>query len=444
MQNEQSTTGGMIRSLAGSVLFLTGAIGYSVYVVFELLTGFTGGTSLLGLWEDIMLKSGSYSMMDYGTLDVFYNVMTGMSVITTLITLLPAMVITAGIWMIFAAAKKNVLPGTAATGLTMIRIIAIIRLVFAALGLALMELAMILGMVVAGSVGTDGYVTLIFIVAMLVIAAVSAVGILFYLKLSGTVSRMRQTLVTGMPDRKISLYVEIYCYLAGGLSAIMALVSLTSMSVWGMLANAGMATADIAFAMLLRKYRAQMEWILQNPQPYQEQPYQQPYQEQPYQEQPYQQPYQEQLYQQPYQEQPSPYQRSMPYPYPEESPSNETEVLPYYNETSVLSGQMISDGMTMIVRLIRERTKETICVNKTSFWVGKDAAHVDYCITDNTAVSRRHALFTIRDNMCFVRDNYSTNGVFVNGHMLKADVDVPVSDGDRVRMGDEEFTVRIG
>lgn len=110
----------------------------------------------------------------------------------------------------------------------------------------------------------------------------------------------------------------------------------------------------------------------------------------------------------------------------------------------VLGGQMINNGVLQSVRLIRQKTGETIYINKASFWFGKDAGNVDYCIAGNAAISRRHALITIRNNECFIQDNHSTNHAFLNGHVLEAGVDTPLSDGDRVRMGDEEFTVSIG
>ena len=51
---------------------------------------------------------------------------------------------------------------------------------------------------------------------------------------------------------------------------------------------------------------------------------------------------------------------------------------------------------------------------------------------------------TIRNNECYIMDNHSTNRVFVNGRVLEAGVDTPLANGDRIRMGDEEFTVSIG
>ena len=490
-QNGQGTAVSIIQAIAVSVLFLVAAIGYSVYVLFELLSGFSGGSGIMDIMNSAMQMSGGYSSMDYGAVQALSGFMGGMTMFTTLITLLPAMVITAGIWLAFAAAKRNVLPGLASTGLTMVRIVVIVQLVFACIGLALVELICILVMVgvntAASYYGSGGPATGIMILIMLVFAAVSAVQIIYYLKLSGTIKRMKTALITGQPDAQVSLYVEILCYINGALTVFGALGSLVSFSIFGFLADAGLATANICFAMLLRKYRNNMELLIRNPrqayenlqrmaedrqvqqpeaapqqwaqQPQQAETAPQQWAQQPQQaetapQQWAQQPQQaetapQQWAQQPQQADAAPQQWAQQPQQAEAVPQQETaygetEILPYYNETTVLSGQLVNNGMIQVVHLIRQKTGENICINKTQFWIGKDAGNVDYCITDNTAVSRRHALITIRNNECYILDNHSTNRVFVNGRVLEAGVDTPIANGDRIRMGDEEFTVSIG
>ena len=469
-QNQQSGAVTVIRNMAVSVLFLVGAIGYSVYVLFQLVGGIAGGSGIMDIMTGIMEMNGGYGSADYGTMQAVSGMLGGMTVFSTLIGMIPVMVSLAGVWLVFAAAKRNALPGLASTGLTMIRIIAIIQLVFASIGVVVMEILCIVFMAgmnsMAGYYGAGGSITAIIIICMIVIAAVSAVQIIYYLKLSGTVRRIKDTLVTGQPDEQISLYVEIICYIGGVGSALSALMSLVGFSVYGLLANAGMATANICFAILLRKYRNMMNLLIHNPQQaYQSiqqesrQPQhqaQQPNQsaaQQPY---PGQQGVQQNVPQQPYPGQQGGQQNVPQQPYPvQQVPQSgvqqasgtaygETDILPYNNETTVLSGQMVNNGALQIVRLIRQKNGETICINKSSFWFGKEAGNVDYCITDNTAISRRHALITIRNNECYIQDNHSTNRVFLNGHVLEPGTDTLLSDGDRVRMGDEEFTVSIG
>ena len=253
----------VVRSMATSVLFLVGTIGYSVYVLFELLGSFTGGSEIMNMFNNIMAQSGAYSSMDYQSLQMLSGIFGSTSVISTLFGLIPAMVLVAGIWMVFAAAKQNKLPGIAATGMTMIRVIVIIELVLsciAVFAVAAIGFLVVLGMgSLAGYYGEGTPVVVIMVLILIVILAVCAINIIYYVKLGGTVKRMKETMITGRPDTKVSLFVEILCYLGGAGSAISALMSLVGLDIFGFLSNAGMGTASICFGMLLRQYRNKMQ-----------------------------------------------------------------------------------------------------------------------------------------------------------------------------------------
>lgn len=433
-QNVQNGTMNVVRSMATSVLFLVGTIGYSVYVLFELLGSFTGGSEIMNMFNNIMAQSGAYSSMDYQSLQILSGIFGSTSVISTLLGLIPAMVLVAGIWIVFAAAKQNKLPGIAATGMTMIRVIVIIELVFACIAVfavAVIGLLAVVGMgSLAGYYGDGVPFVVIMALVMIVILAICAIEIVYYVKLNGMVKSIKETMVTGRPNAKVSLFVEILCYLGGAGSAISALMSLVGLDIFGFLSNAGMGTAGICFGMLLRQYRNKMQTLERDPQAYQAQQSAAPrqaYQAQPGAVQ------QGAAPQQAYQAQ------SDTAPQMHQTPQTEE-----YGETTILGGQMVQNGMLKMVHLIRRKTGEDICINKESFWIGKDAGYVDYCIRDNTAISRRHALISIRDDVCYIQDNHSTNRVFVNGYVLEAGVDTQISNGDVIRMGDEEFTVSIG
>ena len=450
-QNVQNGTMNVVRSMATSVLFLVGTIGYSVYVLFELLGSFTGGSEIMNMFNNIMAQSGAYSSMDYQSLQILSGIFGSTSVISTLLGLIPAMVLVAGIWIVFAAAKQNKLPGIAATGMTMIRVIVIIELVFACIAVfavAVIGLLAVVGMgSLAGYYGDGVPFVVIMALVMIVILAICAIEIVYYVKLNGMVKSIKETMVTGRPNAKVSLFVEILCYLGGAGSAISALMSLVGLDIFGFLSNAGMGTAGICFGMLLRQYRNKMQTLERDPQAYQAQQsaaLQQAYQAQPGAVQ------QGAAPQQAYQAQPGAVQQGAA---PQQAYQAQSDTAPQmhqtpqteeYGETTILGGQMVQNGMLKMVHLIRRKTGEDICINKESFWIGKDAGYVDYCIRDNTAISRRHALISIRDDVCYIQDNHSTNRVFVNGYVLEAGVDTQISNGDVIRMGDEEFAVSIG
>ena len=70
------------------------------------------------------------------------------------------------------------------------------------------------------------------------------------------------------------------------------------------------------------------------------------------------------------------------------------------------------------------------------------AARADF-IVDAALVSRLHCRFTLDDlQRLDVQDLGSTNGTWVNGR--KIDERAPLLEGDRVKVGRVEFSVRLG
>lgn len=77
-------------------------------------------------------------------------------------------------------------------------------------------------------------------------------------------------------------------------------------------------------------------------------------------------------------------------------------------ETSMLEEQ---EGRAF---LVRERTGEKVLVDLESFRIGKERYSVDYCIKENPAISRTHALIVKKENDFYIRDLNSTNHTYVD------------------------------
>jgi len=92
---------------------------------------------------------------------------------------------------------------------------------------------------------------------------------------------------------------------------------------------------------------------------------------------------------------------------------------------------------------LRVKTGERISLDKAEFKIGHKARLVDYAITDNSAISRVHCVITKRNGVCFISDNKSTNGTFVNGEELKAGEEKFLTNNAIVILGDEEFVYHI-
>lgn len=104
-------------------------------------------------------------------------------------------------------------------------------------------------------------------------------------------------------------------------------------------------------------------------------------------------------------------------------------------ETTVLSQNAISYG-----KLIRSKNRETIKITSDNFKVGRQRNAVDYCIADNTAVGRVHAIIVSKNGATYIKDNNSTNGTFINNVRVKTNSETQISSGDKIVLGDEEFT----
>ncbi len=90
--------------------------------------------------------------------------------------------------------------------------------------------------------------------------------------------------------------------------------------------------------------------------------------------------------------------------------------------------------------LIRTRTGERIRLNKPIFCIGKSSQGVDYQVTDNSSVSRRHAYILNVNGVYYLRDNKSTNHTYLAGRAVSPENDMMLIDGSRFKLANEEFT----
>jgi len=109
--------------------------------------------------------------------------------------------------------------------------------------------------------------------------------------------------------------------------------------------------------------------------------------------------------------------------------------------TTVLNG--VDAPQATNPHLIRIKNNERINLAKPKFRIGQEKSFVDYCITDNTAISRSHADFVTRDGEYFVIDINSRNHTYVDGVMLQSMREAKMSHGTKIKLANEEFEFRI-
>jgi len=102
-----------------------------------------------------------------------------------------------------------------------------------------------------------------------------------------------------------------------------------------------------------------------------------------------------------------------------------------------------SGGVKNAPYLFCVRTQQKFVLGKENSKIGKDPAHVDFCIQGNSAVSREHAVLYWKNGDVFISDNQSTNGTYLNGEPIGAGmVTGPLKHGTKVRLGNEELEFR--
>ncbi len=113
-------------------------------------------------------------------------------------------------------------------------------------------------------------------------------------------------------------------------------------------------------------------------------------------------------------------------------------------DTTVLGGgagdTTVLGGGVSFGTLTRTKNGERIAITRDQFKIGRERNRVDYCISDNTAVGRLHAIIVNRGGSTFIVDQSSTNGTFVNSVRATPKQETPINNGDRVSFADEEFT----
>ena len=122
----------------------------------------------------------------------------------------------------------------------------------------------------------------------------------------------------------------------------------------------------------------------------------------------------------------------------------DTSLLSIGSDTTLLGkGGTQGKGNELSGTLIRHKTGENIVLGKSVFVIGKDSLHVDYYIKDNSAISRKHAEIKSGSDGAYIDDCHSTNGTFVNNKKVSEGHPQLLSNGDVIRLANEEFDYRV-
>ncbi len=93
--------------------------------------------------------------------------------------------------------------------------------------------------------------------------------------------------------------------------------------------------------------------------------------------------------------------------------------------------------------ICRLRTGEQIRITSESFRIGKDPHNCEYCISDNSAISRCHALIKQINGKWFINDLNSTNKTYVSERMIHPHMDIELLGGMNFKLANEDFVFNL-
>lgn len=149
-------------------------------------------------------------------------------------------------------------------------------------------------------------------------------------------------------------------------------------------------------------------------------------------------------------QQPQPQPIPQPQPQPRQEPAwQAVPVAPdCYSETisrSVVAAQQPASpaAQQKSACLIRCKTGEQIPITSGQFRIGKDPYNTEYCVRDNSAVSRCHAVIKSVGGKWFICDMNSTNRTYVNDRALVPQTDAEIADGTGITLANENFIFNL-
>lgn len=111
--------------------------------------------------------------------------------------------------------------------------------------------------------------------------------------------------------------------------------------------------------------------------------------------------------------------------------------------TNIPQQQQTPPVSQKIAYLYRAKTGEQIPIMSDSFRVGKDPHNCDYCIRDNSAISRCHVVFKQISGKWFITDLNSTNKTYINERMIHPHMDIELFSGMNIRLANEDFMFNL-
>ena len=248
-----------VKTIATSPLYLVAVIAFSISLFFDFISMLSGQAGIFSYIYGIAEKFD----LEYELGEILYPIQ-GAVKAGTFIGMIPVILIAVGLWLIFVSALDTKYPGMKTAGLTMIKVINVIKLVFVCIYAGIIEIVSIIAIAQTsnsysllddyglGGVSSAGTGLLVFL--DIITIAVFTLVILYYSKIISSINAAKNTINTATPLAKASNYLMVMLYILSGFSVISTFFK----SGLGILTTLCSVTSMICFAILISRYNKEM------------------------------------------------------------------------------------------------------------------------------------------------------------------------------------------
>lgn len=240
-----------VRQLLSSALVAAGAICFSLYIILYLAGVFTGETAS---FINTLLSSEDY----------FISYSPFVIMIISAVCVIPDIILAIGVWLIYSAAAKRSIRSIKTTGLTIIKVITIIKFVICMVFFAVMLIifgfvAVIIFTGSQGIISADTEVSKAAAVIFLAVTALlCAVFVIYYVMLIKSLTTIKRTVSSGRPSAKVSVYVAVLSFLFAVCFAASVVAFLRPESIFMAVSGGLHAVSFILFGVFLLVYKSRL------------------------------------------------------------------------------------------------------------------------------------------------------------------------------------------
>lgn len=259
---------GLIKKIASSPLFLVAAIAFSLTIVLQLINSLSVSSypdKIVSILYQLAYEFDSYELMDALNQFTYYidsNLLTLSSGVGAFTGMIPTIIVAIGLWLTFAAGANKKVSTFSTTGITVVKVMNMITLVFTCIGFGLGAIGLLIATIVLAAASSEVAVLIVLSIVFIIFVIVGIFNIIYYSKINKTLKAVKQTALGTNPSPYASRFVGVICWI----SAILGLFGvITAFGFAGKLAVLSTSVATACFGALIFSYRSKMNALAATP-----------------------------------------------------------------------------------------------------------------------------------------------------------------------------------